>query len=153
MNPHEKLKEMFVNRNPMAVSAEISGFTGFKKTKIEELSETEAINLLAIHAPTPKSIIDEYNALKEKELRKSYMSAIIATAEAEGIKEPGSFDKFNKWMLKSSVFKKHLNSHSLDELHGLLRQMKALKDNNKRSSQKPLSEAWFRKQNKLKNLN
>ncbi|UFK27493.1 hypothetical protein [Elizabethkingia phage TCUEAP3] len=154
MTPHEELKKMFIDRNPMAVSAEISGFTGFKKTKIDELSEAEAINLLAIHCPAPKTLQEEYNALKEDVLRREYKAAILATAEKEGIKDPGSdFKKFNNWMLKSSVYKKHLNAHSLKELEILLIQIKTLQFNNGKSAQKPLNEAWMRKASKYKNLN
>ncbi|HFK5562082.1 TPA: hypothetical protein ACGZ9C_001729 [Elizabethkingia anophelis] len=151
--PHEQLKELFADRKPMDVAIEISGFTGFRTSKIDDLSTEEAINLLAIHKPLPKDVEARNNALLEEILCKEWKSKILAVAEQEGIKESGDFQKFNNWMLQYSVCKKHLNAYNLEELKALLIQMQALKFNNARSSGKPMNEAWWRKGQKLKNLN
>lgn len=151
MTPHDELKALFANRKPLEVAIEVSGFTGHRTTLIDELTENEVIRLLSIHDPVPPE--EKEDALRDEILCKNYKSKIIAIAEKEGIKQPNDWQDFNNWMLISSVFKKHLNAHSLDELKALLRQMQALRHNNRRSTEKPMTKAWFRKGIENINLN
>lgn len=85
--------------------------------------------------------------------KKKIKQQIIKIAELEEIKTPSEWDKFNKWMLTCSKFKKHLNAHSLEELKQLHKQLIALQLSNFKSAQKPFNKAWWREGNKRKDLN
>lgn len=151
--PHQKLKELFADRNPVNVAIEINGFTSWRTTLIDELTEKEARTLLEIHTPRPADLDAEFNALKEEIVRKNYKSAILALAERTGLKDPGDFQKFNSWMMLKSKFKKHLNAHSLTELKQLYNQLRAVQANNARSAQRPMTKAWWHKGEQNKNYN
>lgn len=147
------LQELFSERNPMDVAIEINGFTGFRTTLLEELTNEEINALYRIHKPEEKTLEAECDALKYEILRKGWKSKIIALAEREGIKEKHCYQKFNNWMLLYSRFKKHLNAHSLEELQLLHRQLHQLKNNNAQSARKAFTKAWYRKGIENKNLN
>ncbi|BBQ07960.1 hypothetical protein [Elizabethkingia anophelis] len=151
MNPHEELKALFAHRKPFEVAVEVSGFTGHRTTLIDDLTEEEVYKLLAIYSP--KTEEKKADALRDEVLCKSLKSKIIAIAEKQGIKDPGTWEKFNNWMLLSSVFKKHLNAHNEAELRLLLNQMHALKSNNRRSAAKPMTKAWWKQGIENINLN
>lgn len=156
MNPHEELKQLFAHRNGAEVAIEIHGFTGFRTTLIEDLTEKEAISLLSIHRPeekTAEELEEEFQELSEEILKKGWKSKILKVAEDTGIKDKNDFVKFNRWMLTSSKFKKHLNAHTLDELKLLHAQLHGVKHNNSKSAKKPLTKAWWFNGAKLKNLN
>lgn len=153
MNAKQQLKELFADRNPVNVAIEINGFTSWRTTLIDELTEKEARTLLEIHTPRPADLDAEFNALKEEIVRKNYKSAILALAERTGLKDPGDFQKFNSWMMLKSKFKKHLNAHNIEELKALHIQLRAAAANNARSAQKPCTKAWWHKGAQLKTLN
>lgn len=150
---HKQLKELFAERSPSDVAIEINGFTGWRTTLLEELTDHEAETLLKIHLPREKDLEDECNALLEEMKRKEWKSAILALAERTGIKDPGDFQKFNNWMFTKSKFKKHLNAHSLEELKALHAQLRAAHANNVRSAQKVMTKAWCHKAEKNKTWN
>lgn len=156
MNPHEELKLLFAHRNGAEVAIEIHGFTGFRTTLIDDLTEKEALKLLSIHSPedkSPEELEAEFNELSDEILKKGWKSKILKIAEETGIKEKNDFAKFNKWMLTSSKFKKHLNAHSLSELKQLHNQLHGVKHNNAKSAKKPFTKAWWKKGNEIVNLN
>ncbi|MCU7615640.1 hypothetical protein NZ698_00400 [Chryseobacterium sp. PBS4-4] len=153
MNPKEELKQLFADRKPIDVAIEINGYTGFRTTLIDELTEQEAMKLLSIHVPKEKSVEEENNALKHELLRNGWISKILKIAEETGIKEKGRFEKFNGWMYVSSKFKKHLNAHSIEELQEVHRQLHAVKTNNARSANRPMTKAWWDKAEKNVKLN
>ena len=145
--------KQLAGRKEIDIAMEISGYTGFRTTVLEELTEDEAIQLLDIHCPKPHDLDAEFNALKEEMIKKEYRSKILAIAEREGIKKKDSWAEFNNFMLLSSKFKKGLNEHSLSELKELLKQFNALATNNRRSAEHPMTKAWFRKSENLKHWN
>jgi len=153
MNPKEQLKQLFANRKPIEVAIEINGYTGFRTTLIDDLTEDEARRLLSLHVPKETTVEEESNALKHELLRNGWISKVLKIAEETGIKEKTSFHKFNDWMYVSSKFKKHLNAHSIDELKQLHQQLHAVKTNNARSAQKPMTQAWWNKAEKNVKLN
>lgn len=155
MKPHEELKLLFAHRNGAEVAIEIHGFTGFRTTLIDELTEKEAVKLLSIHNPeqSAEELEAEFNELSEEILKKGWKSKILKIAEATGIKDKNDFTKFNRWMLASSKFKKHLNAHSLDELKQIHQQLQGVKHNNAKSAKKPFTQAWWKKGNGIVNLN
>ncbi|UDQ55018.1 hypothetical protein LJF28_04950 [Chryseobacterium indologenes] len=90
MNPHEELKLLFAHRNGAEVAIEIHGFTGFRTTLIDELTEKEALKLLSIHSPedkSPEELEAEFNELSDEILKKGWKSKILKIAEETGIKE------------------------------------------------------------------
>lgn len=153
MDPKKELKQLFASRRPVEVAIEISGFTGHRTTLIDELSETEAMELLKIHCPGPRKIDKDFDALKEDLIKREWKSKILAKAEKVGVKKQNSFDKFNEWMLLKSKFKKHLNAHSIDELKELHRQLCAFQTNNAKSAANFFTKAWWDKESKNVKLN
>ena len=149
-----ELKMLFSNRSASDVAIEISGFTGFRTTLLEELTPEEMNELYNIHckAKIPQ-ISTESEAIYQHMLKKHWIGNVLTIATEEGIKEPNDWKKFNDWMMRSSKFKKHLNAHSVKELKILHQQLCKLRDNNERSSQKPLTKAWMKKAIKNQNLN
>ena len=61
------------------------------------------------------------------------------------VKEPDSWDKFNNWMLKSSILKKKLNDYNLQEIKDLERQLRATESNYQASAEKAGNKAWYHK--------
>lgn len=153
MNAHEELQKVFASRDSASIAIEINGFTGWRTTLVEELTDQEAQQLLDIHCPKPKTVDAEYNALKEDFIKREWKSAVLAMAEKTNIKEKGSFAKFNNWMIASSRFKKHLNAHTIDQLKLVHQQLKAVQQNNARSATRPMTKAWWNKAESLKNYN
>lgn len=153
MTAKEELKQLFADRNPVTVAIEINGFTGFRTTLIDELTLDEAIKLLSIYAPKEKTVEEENDELKNQLIKNGWISKILKIAEETGIKDKGDFHKFNNWMFASSVFKKHLNAHSIPELQKVHQQLQAVKTNNARSAQKPMTKAWWDKAQKNIKLN
>ncbi len=145
MTAHEELRELFAHRKPISVAIEINGFTRFRTTLIDELTDDEAEMLLTIHLPKPQDLDAEFNALKLEMLMREWKSNILANAEKLGLKEKGSFHKFNDWMVTKSKFKKHLNAHSLEELKELYKQLKSFQSNNAKSAKRPMTKAWWEK--------
>ncbi|WP_312394712.1 hypothetical protein [Chryseobacterium sp.] len=145
MTAKEELTKFFEGKNPADIAIKVNGFTGFKKTRIEELTEIEAEKLLRIYLPKAPTIEEENTALRDKLIQNAWISKVLKIAESTGIKDVGCFHKFNNWMLLNSKFKKHLNSHSTEELQELHQQLHAVKTNNARSAEKPLTEAWWKK--------
>lgn len=150
----EDLREIFSHRPPHEVAIEVSGFTGFRTTLLEELTPEEMNELYNIHckAEIPQ-ISTESEAIYQQMLKKHWISNVLTIATEQGIKEPNDWRKFNDWMMRSSKFKKHLNAHSVKELKILHQQLCKLRDNNLKSAEKPLTKAWMKKAIKNQNLN
>ena len=148
----QRLRSLFSNRKAVDIAIELQGFTGFRTGKIDELTNSEAEKLLAIHTKAENNEVN-YNALKEEVIMKEYRSKILAIATREGIHFPDDWKNFNHFMLFSSRFKKPLNAHNLEELKELLKQMNALAYNNAKSAEHPMTKAWERKANALKQWN
>ncbi len=149
----QDLQELFAERKPETVAMQISGFTGWRTTRLEELSPEEINRLYSIHSPKLQDVEAEFNAFKAELIMKAWRSKILAAAEKAGFKEPGCFHKFNGWMVQRSKFKKALSAHNVEELKELHRQINAALTNNLRSAQKPMTKAWWNQGDKLKNLN
>lgn len=151
MTPKEELKAVFSHRNPIEIACIVSGFTAHRTTMIDELTEKEIQDLLKIY--TLKQVEKKKDLSQDEKACKSLKSKILAIAEKQGLKEPHSWDKFNNWMLRSSILKKSLNKYNLPELKQLLKQMHALKTNNNKSAAKPMTAAWWKKGVENINLN
>lgn len=149
----QDLQDLFAERKPVDVAIEISGFTGFRTTRIEELSPDEINHLYAVHVPTERDIDAQFNAFKLELMVKAWRSKVLAAAEQAGIKEPGCFSKFNNWMILRSKCKKNLHAHTIEELKDLHKQLKAALTNNRRSAEKPMTEAWWKKGKSLTTQN
>ena len=149
----QDLQELFAERKPFEVAIEISGFTGFRTTLINELTPDEINRLFEVHAPKIKDVEAEFNAFKIELIMKAWRSKILVAAEKAGIKKPSSFHEFNNWMICSSKYKKQLNAYNLEELKELHHQIYAAITNNRKSATKPMTQAWWDKADKLKNHN
>ena len=147
------LEELFEGRKPVDVAMEINGFTGFRTTRIEDLTKDEINHLYAIHVPTAETADAEFNAFKVELMMKAWRSKVLAAAEKAGFKKAASFHEFNNWMMMSSKYKKQLTAHSMDELKELHKQIHAAISNNNRSAEMPMTEAWWKKADRLKNHN
>lgn len=111
---------------------------------------------------------DLCNALQGiKKSKTQLISTCLAILEQEGIHcpnepllevtekgaKPNPFGHLNRWMLKSSVYKKPLPFYSVAELNVLLRQLHKLAENNRKASKKFGNKAYWKKADELKNLN
>ncbi|RQO37926.1 hypothetical protein DBR39_13640 [Chryseobacterium sp. KBW03] len=152
MNPKEELKQIFADRTPVDIAIEISGYTGHRTTLIDELTEAEASGLLAVYNPSV-DLEKEHTLLQQVLIKKEWRSKILAKAEKIKIKKPNSFFEFNDWMQLKSKFKKHLNSHSIQELKELHQQLCAFESNNSKSAKKPFTKSWWDKGTEKINLN
>ncbi len=153
MTPKEELKQLFATSDPIQIAIQITGFTGFRTGNIEELTDDEAMKLLAVYTPKSNSLQEQNSELKDALLRNAWISKILRLAENTGIKKVGDFHDFNNWMFSKSKFKKHLNAHNLEELKELHIQLKGVEANNARSALKPLTKAWWEKGKKNIKLN
>ncbi|SDE80784.1 hypothetical protein, partial [Riemerella columbipharyngis] len=150
----KELKELLAEQSAVDIAIAVSGFTGFRTTLLEELTQEEIDKLYNIHAPKPEPTMDEeFNALKYELVLKEWRSKILALAEREGIKEPKSWHKFNDWMILYSIYKKPLTAHNIEELKELYKQFRGIERNNRKFAEKPLNKAWWRKAGEIKNLN
>ncbi len=153
MNVRSNLEKLFEGKTPFETAMVVSGFTGFRCTRLEELTEDEAAALWQQYAPKVQDPAEVLRAVADELEGRELKSNILALAERTGIKEPKSWDRFNGWMLNRSRFKKHLNAHSLEELKDLYKQLRGVEQNNALSAAKPLNKAWWNKGDELKNWN
>ena len=109
------------------------------------LSEKELQEIYKIFFPHERNIAEQAFLLNYEKLLKEHRSVILSIATRIGIKEPDNWDKFNNWMLKSSILKKKLNDYKLDELPKLERQLRAAESNYQASAEKPGNKAWYHK--------
>lgn len=151
MTPLKELQGYMAKKKPMEIAILIDSVTSHRTTSLEDLTGPE-INLL-ITVFKPKTIEDTANALVDEIKLKNMRSNVLALAERTGIKEYGNFHSFNNFMIISSVFKKQLNAHSLEELNILYKQLRGVERNNERSASKPMTKAWWKKADGLKNQN
>ena len=151
MTPLQELTGYLTRKKPNDIAILIDSISDHRTMSIEDLTASEINLLLTVFRP--KTIEDKANVLVNELKLKTMRSNILALAERTGIKEPGNFHKFNNWMNTSSVFKKHLNAHSLEELQVLYKQLRAAEMNNNRSAQKPMTKAWFQRAEKIKTWN
>ncbi len=149
----EQLKEILSEKDDFSRILLISNVSDRRTTKLEELTQQELQDLWEQFHPELQNLEEQNEYLKTEILKKEWKSNILALAEKTGIKDKDDWRKFNHWMFNSSRFKKHLNSHSLGELKLLYKQLKGVQMNNERSARNPFTKAWFRKGEKLKNLN
>ena len=144
MNTTTIKNKLFEKFSAFAISQTVFLHTG-RTTDIEELSDEELAEVYKIFFPTKRNIAEQAFLLNYEKLLKEHRSVILSIATRIGIKEPDNWDKFNNWMLKSSILKKKLNDYKLDELPKLERQLRAAESNYQASAEKPGNKAWYHK--------
>lgn len=77
--------------------------------------------------------------------KKKYRSQVLAIATRTGIHDTNNWEKFNRFMLYNSIYKKTLNLYTLDELEELVIQFRALERNYNNSAEKTGTKAWAHK--------
>jgi len=115
MNSTTIKNKLFEKFSPFAISQTVFLHTG-RTTDIEDLSEKELQEIYKIFFPHERNIAEQAFLLNYEKLLKEHRSVILSIATRIGIKEPDNWDKFNNWMLKSSILKKKLNDYKLDEI-------------------------------------
>ena len=151
MKTKTKLKKIFEGKPNFHEQSIVSGFTNRRAICIEDLTEQEAENLYLIYCP--KKVENPVLKIAQEIELKKWKSNCIAKAQHLGITHPNNWDAFNLWMVTYSIYKKHLNAHNLQELKELHRQLCAVELSDYRSGKKPMTEAWLKRGNELKNLN
>lgn len=139
-----KLLEKF---SPFAISQTVYLQTR-RTTNIDELTEQELNDIYKIFFPNQPSLMQKVVIAEHNELIRSHRSICLTIATKIGLKAPDSWEKFNNWMLKSSILKKRLNDYTLVELQGLERQLRKAEDNYDNSAKIPGTKAYYHK-NKL----
>ena len=144
MNATTIKNKLFEKFSAFAISQTVFLHTG-RTTDIEELSDEELAEVYKIFFPTERNIAEQVFMLNYEKLLKEHRSIILSIATRIGLKEPDSWDKFNNWMLKSSIKKKKLNDYNLQELKELERQLRATESNYQASAEKAGNKAWYHK--------
>lgn len=116
-----------------------------RTTDIDELTDDELSEIYELFFPKQPTTEEQLFDAKNKDLLKRRRSNILTIATRIGIKQPDSWDKFNKWMLSRSIYKKRLLDHDLEELKALEIQMRAAEVNYDRSALIPGTKAWYHK--------
>lgn len=91
-----------------------------------------------------QAILDEQNKKYTDQLRR-LRSLALSVASRAGIKQPGDWESFNRWMINSSVHHKRLDAHTLEELNNLIQQLRAIEHHNTQSAAHPGTKAWYRR--------
>ena len=144
MNATTIKNKLFEKFSAFAISQTVFLHTG-RTTDIEELSDEELAEVYKIFFPVERNIAEQVFMLNYEKLLKEHRSIVLSIATRIGLKEPDSWDKFNNWMLKSSILKKKLNDYNLQEIKDLERQLRATESNYQASSEKAGNKAWYHK--------
>lgn len=113
----------------------ILGKYGVKSTKDLSLEQLKEINMkLDDFLRVGKNFKDREAKENEKEALKKGRSLVLKLATKAGIKEVDNFDKFNRFMLKSSVHHKEFFKYTADELNELIKQFRQILINNERAA-------------------
>ena len=144
MNSTTIKNKLFEKFSAFAISQTVFLHTG-RTTDIEELSDEELAEVYRILFPTERNIAEQVFMLNYEKLLKEHRSIVLSIATRIGLKEPDSWDKFNNWMLKSSILKKKLNDYNLQEIKDLERQLRATESNYQASAEKAGNKAWYHK--------
>lgn len=116
-----------------------------RTSNIDDLTDQEIERLYAVFFPKQPSLVEKVILAEHKELLKKHRSICLTIATRIGLKAPDSWEKFNNWMLNSSILKKRLNDYSLQELQRLERQLRSAESNFEASATKPGNKAWYHK--------
>ena len=144
MNSTTIKNKLFEKFSAFAISQTVFLHTG-RTTDIDELSDEELAEVYKIFFPAERNIAEQVFLLNYEKLLKEHRSIVLSIATRIGLKEPDSWDKFNNWMLKSSILKKKLNDYNLQEIKDLERQLRATESNYQASSEKAGNKAWYHK--------
>ena len=144
MNSTTIKNKLFEKFSAFAISQTVFLHTG-RTTDIDELSDEELAEVYKIFFPAERNIAEQVFMLNYEKLLKEHRSIVLSIATRIGLKEPDSWDKFNNWMLKSSILKKKLNDYNLQEIKDLERQLRATESNYQASAEKAGNKAWYHK--------
>lgn len=144
MNSTTIKNKLFEKFSAFAISQTVFLHTG-RTTDIDELSDEELAEVYKIFFPVERNIAEQVFMLNYEKLLKEHRSIVLSIATRIGLKEPDSWDKFNNWMLKSSILKKKLNDYNLQEIKDLERQLRATESNYQASAEKAGNKAWYHK--------
>jgi hypothetical protein len=144
MNTTLMKNRLFEKFSPFAIGQSVWLHTK-RTTDIEDLIEKELQEIYKMFFPMEATVSEQIIQLKNNEQLKRRRSNVLTIATRIGLKEADSWEKFNKWMLNSSIYKKKLNDHSIEELKELEIQMRAAEVNYNRSALKIGTKAWYHK--------
>lgn len=144
MNSTTIKNKLFEKFSAFSISQTVFLHTG-RTTDIDELTDQELAEVYKIFFPVERNIAEQVFMLNYEKLLKEHRSIVLSIATRIGLKEPDSWDKFNNWMLKSSILKKKLNDYNLQEIKDLERQLRATESNYQASAEKAGNKAWYHK--------
>lgn len=127
-----------------AIRMSVYDFTN-RTSNIDEMTDYELEKMYNVFFPKQPSLVQQVVQAEHNELLRKHRSIVLKIATKIGLKHPDNFDKFNNWMLKSSILKKKLNDYSLVELQSLERQLRSAESNFEASATKPGNKAWYHK--------
>lgn len=115
-------------------------YTGGRTQSTRDLTLVELNDLCARF----QAIADDRDRKYTDQLRR-LRSLALSVASRAGIKEPDGWEKFNRWMITSSVHHKRLDAHTVHELNDLIQQLRAIEHHNAKSASRPGTKAWHSK--------
>ena len=128
----------------------VSGVSGRRTCELEELKPDEWEILENFYAPKVPTSAEQVEALEREAELKRQRAQVLAIATRCGIHQPDSWQFFNTFMEKRSVLKKPLYRYTLEEMPALIRQMRGLEENERKSAQHSGTKAWYRKRGFIK---
>lgn len=111
-----------MDQKPIILSA--YGVTSTKQLSLQQLQE--------INQNLEKQLKE--NEEKAQKLLKKRRATVLTLATEAGIKEKEGFEKFNRFMLKSSIHHKEFFKYTADELNDLIKQFRQILINNERAA-------------------
>ena len=144
MNATIMKNRLFEKFSESAIRMTVFDFTN-RTSNIDEMTDQELEKLYNTFFPKQPSLVEQVVLAEHRELLRKNRSIVLKIATKIGLKHPDNFDKFNAWMLKSSILKKRLNDYSLTELQSLQRQLRSAESNFEASATKPGNQAWYQK--------
>lgn len=142
MNATTMKNKLFEKFSPSSIGQTVYLHT-HRTTNIDDLTSEEIAEIYKLFFPKESNVSAQLIEAKNNDVLKRHRSNILTIATRIGIKERDSWDDFNKWMLNSSICKKKLNDHNLEELKALELQFRAASVNYDRSSLKVGTKAWY----------
>lgn len=127
-----------------AIRMSVYDFTN-RTSDIDQMTDAELEKMYNVFFPKQPSLVEQVVLAEHKELIRKHRSQVLTIATRIGLKDPENWDKFNRWMIASSILKKRLNDYTLTELPGLIRQLRGAESNFEASANKPGNKAWYQK--------
>lgn len=113
-----------------------------RTTNIDELTDEELREMYRLFFPSKQ---EQINKLEQVNKIKALRSIVLKDAQYLGLYTPNSWERFNRFMLERSPYKKRLTDYKEHEFELLIKQLKSMRTKFDQSAKKTGSKEWSRK--------